>query len=170
MNKTLLTALCALSLSAFAQVIVPNSDRVTGDNPIDIKWKYFDTKAVKVIFPESNLKEATRVANIINLISDSAGITVGEKRKHLDLMIQTNQVISNGYVGLAPYRSEFYATGIQNFNWLGSPGWLDGLAFHEYRHALQFANTQGTYQGWLCYRGRNVLDVAFVFFCSKLVF
>jgi hypothetical protein len=140
MKKVLLVALSSLHLGVFAQIIVPPSDRVTGNNPVDIKWKYFDTKAVKVIFPESNLPEATRVANIINHIYDSAAITVGEKRKHLDLLIQTNQVISNGYVGLAPYRSEFYATGIQDFNWLGSPNWLDGLAFHEYRHALQFAN------------------------------
>ncbi|MES2655908.1 MAG: hypothetical protein V4620_09990 [Bacteroidota bacterium] len=140
MKRVLLSAICALQLGAFAQVVIPPSQKVFGNNPIDIKWKYFDTKAVKIIFPESNLKEATRVANIINLIHDSAGVTVGEKRKHLDLMLQTNQVISNGYVGLAPYRSEFYATGIQDFNWLGSPNWLDGLAFHEYRHALQFAN------------------------------
>lgn len=140
MKRVLFLSLCTLSLSAFAQVIVPPTGRVTGNNPSNIHWKSFDTKAVKVIFPEANLKEATRVANIINLIYDSAALTVGEKRKHLDLMIQTNQVISNGYVGLAPYRSEFYATGIQDFNWLGSPNWLDGLAFHEYRHALQFAN------------------------------
>ncbi len=140
MKGFILFALSALHLSIFAQVVVPPPNQVAGDNPPDIKWKYFDTKAVKVIFPESNLAEATRVANIINLIYDSAAISVGEKRKHLDILIQTNQVISNGYVGLAPYRSEFYATGIQDFNWLGSPNWLDGLAFHEYRHALQFAN------------------------------
>jgi len=140
MNKTLLIILCVLSLNAWAQIVVPQANRVTGDNPSDIRWKYFDTKAVKIIFPESNLKEATRVANIINFIYDSAVVSVGEKRKHLTLLVQTNQVISNGYVALAPYRSEFYATGIQNFNWLGSPNWLDGLAFHEYRHALQFAN------------------------------
>lgn len=140
MNKILLIALCTLTLSVSAQIIVPPQTRVTGDNPADIKWKYFDTKAVKIIFPETNLPEATRVANIINLIYDSVGVSVGDKRKHLDLLVQTNQVISNGYVALMPYRSEFYATGIQDFNWLGSPNWLDGLAFHEYRHALQLVN------------------------------
>ncbi|MES2690007.1 MAG: hypothetical protein V4658_06355 [Bacteroidota bacterium] len=140
MKKLLLLVSVACYLNAFTQ-IVPRST-VTGNNPIDVKWKYINTKAVKVIFPESNLAEATRVANIINLIYDSVGISVGEKRKHLDLLLQTNQVISNGYVALAPYRSEFYATGIQNFNWLGSPNWIEGLAFHEYRHALQFANSR----------------------------
>jgi len=140
MKKLLLAALLFLSLNTFAQIVPPST--VTGDNPVSIHWKYIDTKAVKVIYPEGNEAEATRVANIINYIYDSAAVTVGEKRKHIDLLLQTNQVISNGYVALAPYRSEFYATGIQNFNWLGSVNWLDGLAFHEYRHALQFANSR----------------------------
>jgi hypothetical protein len=139
-KSSLLVALFIWKISAFAQIIVPKETRVTGNNPLDINWKYIDTKAVKVIFPESNLSEATHVANIINFISDSCGGTVGEKRKHLDLVLQTNQVISNGYVALMPYRSEFYATGIQDFNWLGSPNWIEGLAFHEYRHALQMIN------------------------------
>lgn len=142
MKKILLAVFYTITLNSWAQVVVPPPSRVNGNNPSGIKWQYFDTKAVKVIFPSSNLAEATRVANIINLIYDSVGVSVGEKRKHLDLLIQTNQVISNGYVSLAPYRSEFYATGIQDFNWLGSPNWLEGLAFHEYRHALQFANSR----------------------------
>ncbi len=129
-----------VSLKTFAQDL-PTST-VLGNNPLKIKWRYIDTKAVKVIFPAGNEKEGLRVANAINLISDSLGVTVGTKRKHLDLLIQTNQVISNGYVGLAPFRSEFYATSFQSFNYLGSITWLDALTFHEYRHALQMANTR----------------------------
>ncbi|MBL7712317.1 MAG: hypothetical protein JNL13_07640 [Chitinophagaceae bacterium] len=115
---------------------------VSGDNPADIHWKAIQSKAVKVIFPEGNTAEAQRVSNIINYIHDSAGVTIGSKRKHLNLLLQTNQVVSNGYVALAPFRSEFYATGFQNFNILGSMNWIDGLSFHEYRHALQFANSR----------------------------
>ncbi len=114
--------------------------KAAGNNPASIHWQYYDSKAVKLIFPAGNEKEATRVINIINYIYDSLGGTVGPKRKHLDLLLQTNQVVSNGYVGLAPYRSEFYATGLQDFNTLGSANWLDLLSFHEYRHALQIAN------------------------------
>ncbi|HTN17788.1 MAG TPA: hypothetical protein VL092_08920, partial [Chitinophagaceae bacterium] len=84
---------------------------VSGDNPADIHWKAIQSKAVKVIFPEGNTAEAQRVSNIINYIHDSAGVTIGNKRKHLNLLLQTNQVVSNGYVALAPFRSEFYATG-----------------------------------------------------------
>lgn len=113
-----------------------------GNNPNSINWCYIDSKYVKVIFPKGCEKHAFRIAGIINYISDSASIGIGNKRRHLDLVLQTNQVISNGYVALAPFRSEFYSTGIQNLNWLGSLNWLDVLAIHEYRHALQFSNTK----------------------------
>ena len=139
MKKIMLNfALGLFAFQAMSQVQV----EIPGNNPSDIRWRYIDSKAVKVIFPEGNEKQAMRVANIINLIHDSIGVTVGEKRKHLDLLIQTNQVISNGYVALAPYRSEYYATPFQNFNQLGSVQWLDVLSLHEYRHALQFANAR----------------------------
>lgn len=139
MRKVLLNM--ALVLASF-QSLSQGQVMVPGNNPSDIRWRYIDSRAVKVIFPEGNEKQAIRVANIINFIHDSAAVTVGEKRKHLDLLIQTNQVISNGYVALAPYRSEYYATAFQNLNQLGSVQWLDVLSFHEYRHALQFANSR----------------------------
>ena len=126
---------------------------VKGNNPIDIQWRALDTKVLKIIFPAGNEKEALRIANIINFISDSASVTVGDKRKHLTMVLQTNQAISNGYVGLAPYRSELYATGIQNLNWLGSINWLDVLSFHEYRHALQFINGRTGFTNFLYYIG-----------------
>jgi hypothetical protein len=136
MKKNILFFILLLnSIAIYAQ-------EVTGNNPSNIQWKYIETKAVKVIFPAGNEKEGLRIANAINYISDSAGVTVGMNRKHLDMLIQTQQVISNGYVSLAPYRSELYATALQNFNLLGSMSWLDVLTLHEYRHALQYANTR----------------------------
>ncbi len=134
--STLIAILLFTTATLYGQTEVP------GNNPSSIRWKYYDTKALKLIFPEGNEAEAARVANIIDYIYDSAAVTIGPKRKHLDLLIQTNQVVANGYVGLAPYRSEFYATQVQNFNILGSAPWFDLLSFHEYRHALQFANSR----------------------------
>jgi len=113
-----------------------------GNNPSSINWRHYNTRAVNFIFPAGLEQQSARAANIINYIHDSLGGTVGPKRKHLDLLLQTNQVVSNGYVALAPFRSEFYATGLQNFNTLGSAPWLDLLCFHEYRHALQMPNTR----------------------------
>ena len=140
MKKILLVLLVCYNFELFSQIIPQSA--IPGNNPVDVNWQSIDSKAVKVIFPKGNERQAMRLANIINLMSDSLGISVGNKRKHLNMLMQTNQVISNGYVALAPYRSELYATPVQNLDLLGSMDWLDVLALHEYRHAMQMANTR----------------------------
>ncbi|HEY0244138.1 MAG TPA: hypothetical protein VGC01_01130, partial [Mucilaginibacter sp.] len=47
---------------------------------------------------------------------------------------------ANAYVGLAPFRSEFYLTPDQNNFELGSLPWTDQLAIHEFRHVQQYNN------------------------------
>lgn len=138
--KLCFATLAFCTMVAKAQIIPPSA--VAGNNPSTLRWKYIQTPALKIIFPDGNYKEASRIADIINFISDSAAVSIGDKRKHLTMLLQTQQVISNGYVGLMPYRSELFATGIQNQNYLGSLAWLDVLAIHEYRHALQYINNR----------------------------
>jgi len=111
-----------------------------GPQPSSVKWKYVENDKVKVIFPENNLAEATRIADLVTYINKNATVSVGNKSKKLDILLNTNNAQGNGYVALSPYRSEFYATGFQDFNDLGSMDWLDALAIHEYRHALQYTN------------------------------
>ena len=112
-----------------------------GAHPSSIDWKSIDSKNVRVIFPKGTDVQAKRIADVINYINRYATTSVGSKSKKLDLVLQTQQVISNGFVTLSPFRSEFFATGFQNFTSLGSTNWLDLLAVHEYRHALQYANS-----------------------------
>ncbi|MFV1883405.1 MAG: TolB family protein [Balneola sp.] len=111
-----------------------------GGHPPSVKWYQIDTDVVRVIFPEYQTEEAKRIASLLNYLHSYHLQTVGERTKKIDVVLQTNQVISNGYVGLSPYRSEFYATPFQNTQLLGTTNWLDELAIHEYRHALQFTN------------------------------
>ncbi|GAB5410876.1 MAG: hypothetical protein BalsKO_32410 [Balneolaceae bacterium] len=111
-----------------------------GGHPPSLKWMQINTDNVRVIFPEGQKKEAVRIASIINYIKNGHLETVGSRTKKIDLVLQTNQVISNGYVGLIPFRSEFFATPFQNNHVLGSINFLDGLAIHEYQHALQYTN------------------------------
>jgi hypothetical protein len=66
--------------------------------------------------------------------------TLGDRLKKINIVLQNQTVIGNGYVGLGPYRSEFYMTpAVNNFD-QGSVGWADALAIHEYRHVQQFNN------------------------------
>lgn len=111
-----------------------------GGHPPSLKWLQINTENIRIIFPNGEHEHATRVANLINYIQSNHLGTIGEKTKKIDLVLQTNQVISNGYVGLIPFRSEFFSTPFQNNHTLGSIDFIDGLAIHEYRHALQYSN------------------------------
>ena len=113
-----------------------------GVHPSIIKWKNIDTENVSVIFPEGQEVEATRIANVITLLNQNYSQSIGSTSKKIDLILQTNQVISNGFVSLAPFRSEFFATPFQNNTILGTTDWLDTLSIHEYRHVQQFLNSK----------------------------
>lgn len=122
-----------------------------GVHPSIIKWKNIDTENVSVIFPEGQEKEATRIANVIDLINKNYSQSVGNSSKKIDLILQTNQVVSNGFVGLAPFRSEFFATPFQNNTLLGTTDWLDTLSIHEYRHVQQFLNSRRGFTKFMSY-------------------
>ncbi len=127
-----MVCLSAIHLTAQAQTV--------GLHAPNIQWNNIDANNVNVIFPKGLDKQAFRIANLVEHIHANNTYSVGNKSKKLDLILQTNQVISNGFVTLGPYRSEFFGTGLQDFSFLGSNDWLDVLAIHEYRHALQMAN------------------------------
>jgi hypothetical protein len=140
---SLLIILVLLSFKSFGQA--------EGSHPSTIKWKTIENDKVRIIFNDSLEKEAIRVANFITYINENKTISVGSKSKKLDLLLSNNTVEPNGYVGLAPYRSVFYTTGFQNVNSIGTVNWLDGLAIHEYRHALQFANARTGFTKFMYY-------------------
>ncbi len=76
-----------------------------GGHPRSVNWNQVNTDHVRVIFPSGQDQKASRIANIIDYIHDHNTVSIGEKSKKLELVLQTNQVLSNGYVGLSTYRS-----------------------------------------------------------------
>jgi hypothetical protein len=125
--------LCIASMPSFAQ-------EFGGNSPAQ-KWMQIDTDTVRVIYPKNLGEQAQRVANTVHYLSKYSRRSIGEEHKKIDVVLQNQPVISNGYVGLAPFRSEFYLNEPQNTFDLGS-NWLDMLSIHEYRHALQFVNSR----------------------------
>jgi len=111
-----------------------------GGNPPSIKWDQINTPAARVIFPRGLDSSANRVANIIDYMNHDIAPTIGFRQKKINIVLQNQTTISNGYVGLAPFRSEYYLTPDQNSFELGSLRWADQLAIHEYRHVQQYNN------------------------------
>ena len=113
-----------------------------GHHPHGLNWQIMRSPAANVIFPQGMERQATRICRIIDHINRNNRRSVGEKSVLINIVLQNQTVVPNGYVGLAPLVSEFYATPLENTSLLGSMKWLDALAIHEYRHVQQLINTR----------------------------
>lgn len=111
-----------------------------GGNPPSVKWRQVNTPEARVIFPRGLDSTAQRVASVMSMLHQRTGTTAGQGFRKINIVLQNQTTISNGYVGLAPWRSEFFLTPQFNSFQLGSLNWADNLAVHEYRHVQQYMN------------------------------
>ncbi|MBS1530694.1 MAG: PQQ-binding-like beta-propeller repeat protein [Bacteroidetes bacterium] len=111
-----------------------------GGNPPSIKWDQVNIPAAKIIFPKGLDSSAYAAASIIARMNYVIGPTIGTKQKQISIVLQNQTTVANAYVGLAPFRSEFYLTPEQNSFDIGSLPWVDQLAIHEFRHVQQYNN------------------------------
>ncbi len=98
------------------------------------------TVPANIIYPPGLEQEARQVAFLVSALSKSTLSTIGTRQKPVDIVFHNLTIISNGYVQLAPFRSEFELTPPQNSFDLGSLPWNQTLAIHEYRHVQQYNN------------------------------
>ena len=131
-NRLLLLIFSLISINAFSQQF--------GGNPPSIKWQQVNTPTARIIFPGGLDSTALRVANVVSWLDQKTKGTIGNKTRKINVVLQNQTTISNAYVGLGPFRSEFYLTPTQNSFEIGSLPWPDQLAIHEYRHVQQYSN------------------------------
>ncbi len=110
-----------------------------GLNPNRLSWQQINTPQASIIFPEGFEKQAERIAHLIGLQA-SANRSIGLKNIKISLILHNLTTTPNGFVALAPWRSEYYATPPQ-LNFTGTNHWLDLLSIHEYRHVQQRSNS-----------------------------
>ena len=133
LKRILFLIFCTLLLNqSFSQIFA-------GDPP-SIKWKQINTPASRVIFPQGLDSVAGRITNIISFIQIPTQKTIGNRSKKINIVLQNQTLVSNAYVALGPFRSEFYMTPQQNSFEMGSLPWPDQLTIHEYRHVEQYNN------------------------------
>ncbi len=111
-----------------------------GGNPPSLKWRQINTDTARIIFPAGLENQAEQVAAIVHRLAGITLPTIGGRQKKIDIVFQNQTIIPNGYVSLAPFRSEFQLTPEQNSFDLGSLPWQKMLAIHEYRHVQQYNN------------------------------
>lgn len=106
-----------------------------GQNPSRTKWSQIKTDNFQLIFPNDFENKAKELANLLVYANNKSRLTLKTKPKKISIILQNNTTIDNGFVTLAPKRSEFYATPSQENEGVD---WLKKLAVHEYRHIIQF--------------------------------
>lgn len=133
MRKSLFLALLIINCSA-------SMAQQFGGHPPSTRWRQVNTDSVRVIFPAGLESAGKEVAGIISRIGQQPQGLLGNRLRKISIVLQPNTTISNGYVSLGPWRSEFYLTPPQNSFQLGSLEWQQSLALHEYRHVEQYSN------------------------------
>ena len=84
--------------------------------------------------------QAERIATIIHQMAAEQQTSLGSHLRKINIILQKNTTLANGYVALAPFRSEYYLIPSSNVFDLGNLPWYEHLAVHEYRHVQQYNN------------------------------
>ena len=138
-NILIINILIFITLSLISQ---PSFSQIFGgdQNPLSVKWRQINGGGFKLIYPEELENEAQRMANTIRHIYPYVGNSLNRQKASIPILLQNQGVIANGFVQLAPKKSEFYTTPPQQFD---SQDWLNNLAVHELRHVAQFDKLTG---------------------------
>jgi hypothetical protein len=124
----------------FLIILASSQAQEFGGNPPSTRWKQVNTDTFRIIFPTGLDSVAQRIANMANAINGRTMHTIGNHQKKINILLQNATTISNGYVALGPFRSEFELLPQQNSFDLGSLPWPDNLVIHEWRHVQQYSN------------------------------
>ena len=111
-----------------------------GGFPPSVKWRQINTATARIIFPAAVDSQAQDIAAIIHRINTRRPNPLGASVRKINIILHNNTTLANGYVALAPFRSEFYLIPGSDIFEVGVNTWYKELAVHEYRHVLQFSN------------------------------
>ncbi len=128
----LVVLLLAFKLPSFAQ-------EFGGFKPSK-QWSQLKNENYRLVFSPELEATARKVAAIF-IRMNQLDINIGVKRRNLNIILQNSTTQANGYVGLAPFVSEFFLTPYPVNNAIGTLPWHYTLGVHEYQHALQYANS-----------------------------
>lgn len=79
-----------------------------GGNIPSAKWSQVNIPEARIIFPSEIDSSAKRIANIISYLNQSTQNTIGTRQRKINMVLKNQTTISNAYVGLGPFRSEFF--------------------------------------------------------------
>lgn len=105
--------------------------------PPFLKWQKITTPHFKIVFPEGLESEALETASLMDYMFEKVPDVYKIKTKKINLYLNNQTTIPNGFVTLAPRYMEWYLNAPQDASF-GGTDWKRTLAVHEYRHVVQF--------------------------------
>lgn len=108
----------------------------TGQDPASTQWRVLKTDRYKIIYPSDNENQAQYLANLFDMIAPAEVKTLQSKVPRIPVILHTQSTTSNGVTTWAPKRIELYTCPPQDTY---PEEWLEQLAIHEYRHAVQIS-------------------------------
>lgn len=107
-----------------------------------LKWFEINTDTVRVIYPQGQEQQAQRLVNAVHYLKKNDTESIGDKAFKIDIVLNNQTTVTNGSVGIAPWKSHFVTTPLQNSFSLSALPWMDLLAVHEYRHVIQLSTAR----------------------------
>lgn len=111
-----------------------------GQNPSGLHWRQIRTQHFQILYPTLLESEAQRMANSLDFMIQRVSHSLNKEPRAISVILQNQTIESNGFVQLAPRRSEFYTLPAQEFDY---QDWLNSLAVHELRHVVQIDKLTG---------------------------
>jgi hypothetical protein len=106
----------------------------TGQDPGSLKWRQIKTEKYRLIYPSSWSENALYLAHVMDLVTKQSTVTLNSRVPRIPVIIHPQSVVSNGVTVWAPKRIEMFPCPPQ---YSYAEEWLEQLAIHEYRHAVQ---------------------------------
>lgn len=111
-----------------------------GAFPPSFKWRQINTDTARIIFLPEASKQAYRIATLIHKAAADTPFSMGARLRKINIVLHNQTTLANGYVALAPFRSEYYLVPPSDVFQFGNLPWYENLALHEYRHVQQYNN------------------------------
>lgn len=124
-----------------APVLGPEQDRPS------VRWQVIEGRHARVIAPVGMEREARRLSATIDRIARADTLTLRARPPKIDIVLRAQYANANGFVALAPRRSELFPQAPQFDGLLGANDWLELLALHEYRHVQQLTAARRGFTG-----------------------
>ncbi len=135
--------ICSIPFNGFSQQF--------GAFPPSTRWRQLNSDTARVIYAPAAELQARRIMSLVHKVAADTALELGSRMRKVDIVLHNRTTLANGYVALAPFRSEFYLVPGSNIFDFGNLPWQENLAIHEYRHVHQYNNFRNGVSKFLSY-------------------